>query len=116
MGLLPLNLGLIIINYGDYGNYGNYGDYLELPLNYPWITLLNHVIIDDLNGTHSIVTSFYENDIMFHVSTLLPHVANDRQQLARKRHIGNDIVAIVFSDDVNFEFSPKWIPSQFLRT
>ncbi|CAK5057246.1 unnamed protein product [Meloidogyne enterolobii] len=31
---------------------------------------------------------------MFHVSTLLPYTAGDTQQLQRKRHIGNDIVAI----------------------
>ena len=34
---------------------------------------------------------------MFHVSTLLPFKEKgDNQQLERKRHIGNDIVAIVF--------------------
>ena len=33
---------------------------------------------------------------MFHVSTLLPFTLGDAQQLQRKRHIGNDIVAIVF--------------------
>lgn len=33
---------------------------------------------------------------MFHVSTFLPYTVGDIQQLQRKRHIGNDIVAIVF--------------------
>lgn len=33
---------------------------------------------------------------MFHVSTLLPYTVGDLQQLQRKRHIGNDIVAIIF--------------------
>lgn len=47
-------------------------------------------------GTESIYTHFRQNEIMFHVSTLLPFTVGDTQQLQRKRHIGNDIVAIVF--------------------
>ena len=42
-------------------------------------------------------TSFVE--VMFHVSTLLPYSESDKQQLQRKRHIGNDIVAVVFQED-----------------
>ena len=38
----------------------------------------------------------------------------DRQQLARKRHIGNDIVCIVFQDE-GASFSPEMISSQFLH-
>jgi hypothetical protein len=30
---------------------------------------------------------------MFHVSTMLPFTPNNRQQLSRKRHIGNDMVS-----------------------
>ena len=37
---------------------------------------------------------------MFHVSTLLPFTDTDRQQLQRKRHVGNDIVAVVFQVDI----------------
>ena len=36
---------------------------------------------------------------MYHVANLLPYNANDKQQLERKRHIGNDIVVIVFQDE-----------------
>ncbi len=48
------------------------------------------------------------------MSTLLPHSTKDSQQLERKRHIGNDKVAIVFQD---FEttFSPKIIKSKLLH-
>ena len=35
---------------------------------------------------------------MFHVSTLLPHNPLDKQQLERKRHIGNDLVVIIFQE------------------
>ena len=51
---------------------------------------------------------------MFHVSTLLPHSKIERQQLERKRHIGNDIVAIIFQES-DTPFTPEWITSQFLH-
>jgi RAP1 GTPase activating protein 1 len=51
---------------------------------------------------------------MFHVSTLLPHSKVERQQLERKRHIGNDIVAIVFQEHET-TFNPECIASQFLH-
>ena len=49
---------------------------------------------------------------MFHVSTLLPYVGNDDQQLERKRHLGNDVVLIIFKEG-NTPFSPKIIRSHF---
>merc|ERR1719445_1254554 len=51
---------------------------------------------------------------MFHVSTLLPFSESDKQQLQRKRHIGNDIVAVVFQEE-NTPFSPDIITSHFLH-
>ncbi|KAM4016695.1 LOW QUALITY PROTEIN: rap1 GTPase-activating protein 1 [Anomaloglossus baeobatrachus] len=51
---------------------------------------------------------------MFHVSTKLPYTEGDAQQLQRKRHIGNDIVAIVFQDE-NTPFVPDMIASNFLH-
>jgi RAP1 GTPase activating protein 1 len=51
---------------------------------------------------------------MFHVSTLLPHSKIERQQLERKRHIGNDIVAIIFQE-TETPFNPECIASQFLH-
>ena len=53
---------------------------------------------------------------MFHVSTLLPHEPNDPQKLQRKRHIGNDIVCVVFLETDNTHFSPSCIKSHFLHT
>jgi RAP1 GTPase activating protein 1 len=43
-------------------------------------------------GEHSIYTVFKGYEVMFHVSTLLPFYSNDKQQLERKRHIGNLIL------------------------
>merc|ERR1719461_839964 len=51
---------------------------------------------------------------MFHVSTLLPFSDSDQQQLQRKRHIGNDIVGVVFQEG-NTPFSPDIITSHFLH-
>ncbi|KAF9178834.1 Rap/ran-GAP protein [Haplosporangium sp. Z 767] len=53
-------------------------------------------------------------EIMYHVSTLLPFNTGDRQQIQRKRHIGNDIVCIVFVDG-DQPFLPNAIKSQFLH-
>lgn len=51
---------------------------------------------------------------MFHVSTKLPFTEGDTQQLQRKRHIGNDIVALVFQEE-NTPFVPDMIASNFLH-
>jgi RAP1 GTPase activating protein 1 len=61
---------------------------------------------DGQTGTHSYYTKWQGYEIMFHVAPLLPFNANDKQQLERKRHIGNDIVVIIFQDsDIPFQFS-----------
>lgn len=65
-------------------------------------------------GDTSVHTVFDSKEIMFHVSTLLPFSSGDSQQVQRKRHIGNDIVAIVFQEE-NTPFSPVSIRSHFLH-
>ncbi|CAH2318533.1 rap1 GTPase-activating 1 isoform X2 [Pelobates cultripes] len=65
-------------------------------------------------GTESFYWNFRGKEIMFHVSTKLPYTEGDAQQLQRKRHIGNDIVAIVFQDE-NTPFVPDMIASNFLH-
>ncbi|XP_033107629.1 rap1 GTPase-activating protein 1-like isoform X2 [Anneissia japonica] len=66
-------------------------------------------------GSHSIYTKHKDKGIMFHVSTMLPYTDGDRQQLQRKRHIGNDIVAIIFQDEAT-PFIPDMIASNFLHS
>ena len=51
---------------------------------------------DDSTGLYSVYANQGHNEVMFHVSTLLPFTPNNRQQLPRKRYIGNDIVTVVF--------------------
>ncbi|XP_054709385.1 rap1 GTPase-activating protein 1-like [Uloborus diversus] len=70
---------------------------------------------DGLTGDHAFYTWFQNVEIMFHVSTLLPYSSTDPQQLQRKRHIGNDVVAVIFQDE-NTPFMPTMIASHFLHT
>ncbi|XP_069098989.1 rap1 GTPase-activating protein 1-like isoform X2 [Pleurodeles waltl] len=65
-------------------------------------------------GSESVYTTYRGKEIMFHVSTKLPYTEGDVQQLQRKRHIGNDIVTIVFQDE-NTPFVPDMIASNFIH-
>ncbi|XP_074701636.1 rap1 GTPase-activating protein 2 isoform X5 [Strix aluco] len=65
-------------------------------------------------GAESVYTVFRDREIMFHVSTKLPFTEGDTQQLQRKRHIGNDIVAVIFQEE-NTPFVPDMIASNFLH-
>ncbi|XP_013794291.1 signal-induced proliferation-associated 1-like protein 2 [Limulus polyphemus] len=67
----------------------------------------------DTTGLYSVYSTLKDCEIMFHVSTMLPYTPNNRQQLLRKRHIGNDIVTIVFQEPDALPFTPKNIRSHF---
>ncbi|XP_007898914.1 rap1 GTPase-activating protein 2 isoform X2 [Callorhinchus milii] len=71
-------------------------------------------VVHGQTGIESVYTTFKRREIMFHVSTKLPFTEGDTQQLQRKRHIGNDIVAIVFQEE-NTPFVPDMIASNFLH-
>jgi len=68
---------------------------------------------NDSTGSYSLYSKFQNREIMFHVSTLLPWTPNNKQQLLRKRHIGNDIVTVIFQEPGAEPFSPKNIRSHF---
>uniref|UniRef100_A0A3B3QVI9 GTPase-activating Rap/Ran-GAP domain-like protein 3 n=1 Tax=Paramormyrops kingsleyae TaxID=1676925 RepID=A0A3B3QVI9_9TELE len=70
---------------------------------------------NDTTGIHSIYTVYQGHELMFHVSTMLPYSKENKQQVERKRHIGNDIVTIVFQegDDASPSFKPSMIRSHF---
>ncbi|XP_037309266.2 rap1 GTPase-activating protein 2 isoform X3 [Pungitius pungitius] len=65
-------------------------------------------------GREAVVTSFRGREIMFHVATKLPFTEGDPQQLQRKRHIGNDIVALVYQEGQT-PFLSDVIKSHFLH-
>ena len=71
-------------------------------------------MISDDTGLESVYEQYEDSEIMFHVSTMLPYSAKNSQQLERKRHIGNDRVAIVFQDEQT-PFSPSMIRSKLLH-
>mmetsp|Transcript_22288 Transcript_22288/g.31070 ORF Transcript_22288/g.31070 Transcript_22288/m.31070 type:complete len:470 (-) Transcript_22288:938-2347(-) len=63
-------------------------------------------------GVESLYTVVDGFEIMFHVSTFLPYSKVNPQQIERKRHIGNDIVCIVFQDGPT-PFDPTKITSKY---
>ncbi|KAL7715504.1 Rap/Ran GTPase-activating protein [Entamoeba marina] len=67
-------------------------------------------------GEHSYFTNHHCFEIMYHVSTMLPEQPGDLQRVEKKRHIGNDIVVIIFKENSNDpadKFNPLWLASQF---
>lgn len=50
-------------------------------------------------GKVSIAYTDWEHDVMFHVPVLIPTDANDKLQVAKKRHVGNDQVVIIWSEN-----------------
>eukprot|EP01103_Thecamoeba_quadrilineata_P008333 TRINITY_DN1809_c0_g1_i2.p1 TRINITY_DN1809_c0_g1~~TRINITY_DN1809_c0_g1_i2.p1 ORF type:complete len:281 (-),score=57.38 TRINITY_DN1809_c0_g1_i2:114-956(-) len=67
---------------------------------------------NNTTGRESIFTKFHNCNIMFHVSTLLPYTEGDEQQVERKRHIGNDVLLIIFKEG-DTPFYPNLITSNF---
>mmetsp|Transcript_6232 Transcript_6232/g.18926 ORF Transcript_6232/g.18926 Transcript_6232/m.18926 type:complete len:1045 (+) Transcript_6232:208-3342(+) len=65
----------------------------------------------DSTGEHSIYADYQRYNIMFHVSTMLPYYPQDLQQVERKRHIGNDVVVIVWNEGRGY-FDPNMMHSQ----
>jgi len=65
-------------------------------------------------GEYTFYTEHQGKEVMLHVATLLPFSETDSQQLQRKRHIGNDIVSIVFQEG-STPFSPDMVTSHFLH-
>ncbi|ELK07210.1 GTPase-activating Rap/Ran-GAP domain-like protein 3 [Pteropus alecto] len=90
---------------------------------------------NDTTGIRSVYTVYQGHEIMFHVSTMLPYSKENKQQVRvntqtfepdvicayvqveRKRHIGNDIVTIVFQEgeEPSPAFKPSMIRSHFTR-
>jgi len=52
---------------------------------------------NNCSGLHSVYTKWQNHEIMFHVCPFLPFDPLDAQRVERKRHIGNDIVIILFN-------------------
>lgn len=84
-------------------------------LNWPHFT--GGLNVNGKTGEHTIYRVFDDTEMMFHVSTMMPHSLLDRQQLERKRHIGNDQVVVVFQDATgSVPFACDTIKSKQIRT
>jgi len=67
----------------------------------------------DSTGIESIYSVHRGHEIMFHVSTMLPYFPKDTQQVERKRHLGNDVVLVIFKESPEDSFPAHTISSQF---
>mmetsp|Transcript_28187 Transcript_28187/g.70760 ORF Transcript_28187/g.70760 Transcript_28187/m.70760 type:complete len:1006 (-) Transcript_28187:79-3096(-) len=54
----------------------------------------------------------YNYEVIFHDITSMPTNPADEQQIHKKRHVGNDIVHIVYSEHLR-DYNPQTITSQF---
>lgn len=68
----------------------------------------------DTTGEFSRFTEWQGSEIMWHVATMLPQ-GEGTQQIARKRHIGNDICILVFLDGKDASYSANTIRSHFIH-
>lgn len=57
---------------------------------------INKIILAGESGEFAYVSKWNDFDIMFHVAPLMPSQANDKQQVLRKRHIGNGTQVVRF--------------------
>ncbi|KAL0225554.1 hypothetical protein RCL1_003466 [Eukaryota sp. TZLM3-RCL] len=69
-------------------------------------------ITKDLTGKRSVYIKWNNHEIMYHVAPYLPYSSTDKQQIARKRHVGNDNVVVVFLEDQDSAFDPSVLISQ----
>jgi len=67
---------------------------------------------EDSTGQHSVFVSWQSYSIMYHVSTLLTFQPLQPQQVERKRHIGNDIVVIIFKEG-HQDYKPDTVVSEY---
>ncbi|KAI9310299.1 hypothetical protein BX666DRAFT_1870331, partial [Dichotomocladium elegans] len=66
------------------------------------------------SGEYTYVAEWNDHEIAYHVSSLIPSKPGDKQQIQKKRHIGNDMVCIVYASGKQ-PFNPAAIKSQFLH-
>lgn len=76
------------------------------------LTDLFFPLIANTTGTHTYFTHFGGFDIVYHVATSLPYSDANAQQLEKKRHIGNDVVSLIFQDGPD-TFDPSILTTKF---
>eukprot|EP00735_Rhodelphis_limneticus_P009291 TRINITY_DN266_c0_g1::TRINITY_DN266_c0_g1_i1::g.1656::m.1656 TRINITY_DN266_c0_g1::TRINITY_DN266_c0_g1_i1::g.1656 ORF type:complete len:381 (+),score=56.01,sp/Q5VVW2/GARL3_HUMAN/34.69/8e-50,Rap_GAP/PF02145.10/1.9e-52,PPDFL/PF15060.1/0.13 TRINITY_DN266_c0_g1_i1:40-1182(+) len=69
---------------------------------------------EDRYGSHSVFSKWNSCDVMYHVSTLLPQSKTNKQQIQKKKHIGNDTCCIVFQEPGS-RYDPDTITTNVVR-
>ncbi|CEG46867.1 domain-containing protein [Plasmopara halstedii] len=65
------------------------------------------------NGRSTLYYASSHSEVIYHVVTMMPTKPSDPQQIDKKRHVGNDYVHIVWSDNVTQNYDPSTITSHF---
>lgn len=65
-----------------------------------------------VDGEFAVMAEDEITKIVFHVATLMPTVEHDPKCMAKKRHIGNDYILIVYNESGK-EYEFRTIPGQF---
>ena len=65
------------------------------------------------DGKTTLYYASSHSEVIYHVVTMIPTKPSDPQQIDKKRHVGNDYVHIVWSDNANQSYDPSTITSHF---
>lgn len=65
------------------------------------------------NGEKTLYYANSHSEVVYHVVTKMPTKPADPQQIDKKRHVGNDYVHIVWSDNTSHDYIPSTITSHF---
>jgi len=68
---------------------------------------------ESLDGEYSLMWSNEITQVMFHVATMMPTVKSDPACTAKKRHVGNDYVHIVFDESGSLSYDLDTVTGQF---
>eukprot|EP00736_Rhodelphis_marinus_P000730 Rmarinus@m.7452 len=69
---------------------------------------------EDRYGTDSVCCTWQNSEVMYHVSTFLPQSTTNKQQIQKKKHIGNDTCCIVFQEP-GTAYDPNAITTNVVR-
>jgi hypothetical protein len=69
---------------------------------------------ENTTGVHSYFTKWNDYELMYHVATMLPMEAGE-QQVQKKRHLGNDIILLVFQEEGSEPFVPNCVKSNYIQ-
>lgn len=61
---------------------------------------------------HCIYYATSQLELIYHVATLMPTIEGDDQQISKKRHVGNDHVNIIWSEN-SHNYRNYTVPSQY---